>query len=249
MTTLEITFAEIYGEVARFLGLGSAPAGDDLALVKRFANDGYRLFLMGMDPRTQRAYPWSFLAPAASMTLAPGGGTDGAYALPEDFAAMVDDPVGGPAGEAFRIEPRSASYVRGLRAGGAACAGPAPRYYAVLPRPLVPAAGQRYELLVWPSPGATYTVRFRYRVEPPSLAEPGDRPLGGASHSATIMEAALAVAEQRHNDTRGLHTEQFERLLAASIDMDAAGRAPTLGGEAAGGAASAFERRGRVSYS
>lgn len=333
MTTLGLTFAEIYKEVSNFLGLGLAPAEADLALAKKYANDGYRLFLMGVDPRTQRAYPWSFLSPAASLDLWPAvaadpaatvagvhtSGTttltctgaapfypsmvgrtisitsvgefvisgymsasvvavrgnaactgktfaiaaDGTYGLPADFAAIVDDPAYDAADAAAalatggRLVARSAAYVRQLHScGGSAGGGSAsfatgtPRYYAVLPRAFTPADGQRYDLLVWPTPAALHTVRFRYRVEPAALSADGDYPLGGPQHASTVLEAALAVAEQRHNDARGIHTEQFERMMAFSIDLDAAGRPHTLGDSGGSvAAATAGQRRGTVTYS
>jgi len=324
MTTLGLTFADLYKEVSNFLGLGLSPAEADLDLAKKYANDGYRLFLMGVDPRTQRAYPWSFLAPAASLDLWPAvaavagvtvtgthasgtttltrsGGTPfypsmvgrtisitgvgafvisgytsasviavrgnaactgktfsiaagGTYGLSADFAAVVDDPAYEAADTAAamatggRLAPRSAAYVRQLLAGCGTGVTPVPRYYAVLPRAFAAAEGQRYDLLVWPVPAALHTVQFRYRVEPAALSGDGDYPLGGPQHASTILEAALAVAEQRHNDARGIHTEQFERLMAFSIDLDAAGRPHTLGDSGGGDAGTAGGRRGVVTY-
>jgi hypothetical protein len=257
MTTLGLTFADLYKEVSNYLGLGLTPTGGDLTLAKKYANDGYRLFLMGVDPRSARAYQWSFLAPAASLSLSPGADT---FALPDDFAAILDDPayasdsdaraVGASAGG---LSPRSAAYIRQLDAGGATSpasgegASPgAPRYYAILPRAFTPAQGQRYDLLVWPAPAASCTLRYRYRREPAALAGDADYPLGGPQHAMTLLQAGLAVAEQRHNDARGIHTDQFERLMAFSIDLDSANKPHNLGdsggGPTAGGTAAAAGR-------
>jgi len=249
MADLTLTFLDLYKEVSNFLGLGLSPAGDSLALAKKCANDGYRLFLMGMDPRSGRAYAWTFLSPEHSLTLS-AGAADGHYALPADFAAILDDPTlpsesTGHGARPSRLAPRSAAYIRQLHAGGAP--GGPPRYYAVMPQAFDAAVGQRYDLLVWPTPAAGCSLRFRYRVEPAALAADADRPLGGPQHALTILEAALAVAEQRHNDTRGIHTEQFERLMAFSIDLDAANQPRALG-DVGGGAPEAFERRGIVTY-
>ncbi len=247
MADLTLTFSDLYKEVSNFLGLGLSPTGDNLTLAKKYANDGYRLFLMGMDPRSGRAYAWTFLSPERSLTLA-AGAADGRYALPDDFAAILDDPTlsaetsGARPG---RLAPRSAAYIRQLQASRAP--GGPPRYYAVVPRALEAAVGQRYDLLVWPTPAASCEARLRYRVQPAAMSADTDRPLGGPPHALTILEAALAVAEQRHNDTRGIHTEQFERLMAFSIDLDAANQPRALG-DVGGGAPEAFDRRRLVSY-
>lgn len=319
MADLGLTFSDLYKEVSNFLGLGLSPAGDNLALAKKYACDGYRLFLMGVDPRSGRAYQWSFLAPAASLDLWPSaeadpsvtvtgvfaaGATtltaspaaqfypsmvgraiqvtdvgsfpisdyvsagvvavrgdatcsgktfsivaDGTYGLPSGFAAIVDDPALAPAAAGGgRLAPRSAAYIRQLYAGGpVALATGAPRYHAVLPRAFSPTDGQRYDLLVWPTPAAHCEIRYRYRLEPAAMSADGDLPLGGPQHALTVLQAGLAVAEQRHNDQRGIHTEQFERLMAFSIDLDAANKPHNLG-DSGGEAAPQGDRRGQVAY-
>ena len=67
--TISMTFSDLYTEVADYLGYGRSPAGDQLAEVKRYANEGYQQFLMGRDDRTGRAYAWSFLEPQATLVL------------------------------------------------------------------------------------------------------------------------------------------------------------------------------------
>jgi len=77
-STISLTFEDLYNEIADYLGYGRSPAGDRLAEVKRYANEGCARFLLGLDPRTHRAYTWSFLAPHAMITLwasVPTGGT------------------------------------------------------------------------------------------------------------------------------------------------------------------------------
>jgi hypothetical protein len=336
MTNLGLTFSDLYKEVSNFLGLGLSPAGDNLELAKKYARDGYRLFLMGIDPRSGRAYQWSFLAPAASLDLWPGVGADagatvtgvcasgvttltaalaappaasppvgpfypsmvgrtiqvtdvgsftisdcvsagviqvqgdaactanaitfavvadGTYGLPDGFAAIIDDPALAPAPNsavgfagAGRIAPRSAAYLRQIYAGGStAPVTGAPRYYAIVPRAFSPADGQRYDMLVWPTPGTHCQVAYRYRLEPGAMSADGDLPLGGPQHALTVLQAALAVAEQRHNDQRGIHTEQFERLMAFSIDLDAANKPHNLG-DSGGGTEAVWRTRNSVTY-
>lgn len=67
--TLIWAFSDYYAEVADYLGYGRSPSGTNITEVKRYTNEGYATFLMGIDPRTGQAYNWSFLAPEASMTF------------------------------------------------------------------------------------------------------------------------------------------------------------------------------------
>ena len=67
--TISMTFSALYTEVADYLGYGRSPADDQLAEVKRYANEGYQQFLLGRDDRTGRAYSWSFLEPQATIVL------------------------------------------------------------------------------------------------------------------------------------------------------------------------------------
>jgi len=75
-STLSLTFANLYAEVSNYLGLGLSPADANLTLAKKYVNDGYRRALIGLDPRTQRQYRWSFLAPATSIALWPDVAVD-----------------------------------------------------------------------------------------------------------------------------------------------------------------------------
>lgn len=59
--TLQLTFADLRCEVCNYLGAGDYPSPAQLAAAGRLVNEGYRRFLLGLDPRTQRAYAWSFL--------------------------------------------------------------------------------------------------------------------------------------------------------------------------------------------
>lgn len=297
MASLSLTFSDLYKEVSVFLGLGPTPQGPDLDACRKYVNEGYRIFLMGQDPSTQRAYQWSFLAPRAQLALwasvtadprrtvtgvlaagvttctatqnvffpsmvgrgmtitgvgtfticevdsptsikvigdaACGASTfavasEGAYTLPAGFGCLLDDPTYAPPGPSVRLEARSPQYIRQLHAAGGAWGG-VPRYYAVTPVAQLPAIVNRYELLTWPHCDASYTLRMRYRVEPDALSDDDQLPLGGLQHAQTILQAGLMVAEQRHNDTMGLHTERFGELMAASIDLDSRNKASNLG--------------------
>mgnify|MGYP006277041361 FL=1 len=300
-------FDRLRAELADYLGYGRDVTGDGLAEVGRYVNDGVGRFLLGIDPRTQRAYAWSFLAPAAELKLwaaVPAGAAtvdgvyddaastrftasaavfcdsmvghevqvdgvgaftitaveaadeatvagnatctdadiaiaaDGAYTLPEDFAALLEGLTYGD-GEA-RLLPASVAEVR--RRLGASPTG-TPRQFALMPL-VSDALGQlRWQVLVAPAPGYDRTVHYRYRRNPADLSAASDRPPCGAEHGPAVLACCLAVAEQRRNDGQSYWQQRAEDLLAASIDIDARNKPRRLGGSPA-----AADRRGTVTY-
>jgi hypothetical protein len=105
-----------------------------------------------------------------------------------------------------------------------------PLYAAIRPASFEATTGQRWEIVFYPTPNDAYTLYGRYKIVPTMLDAVNKYPLGGEAVSEVIIESCLAVAEQRMNDMRGFHTEQFERLLAVAIANDADSHAPhTLG--------------------
>jgi hypothetical protein len=60
---LELSVAAVCDLIEAYTG--NTTSGDALA----YAKNGYKRFLMGVDPRTQRAHHWSFLRPLASLAL------------------------------------------------------------------------------------------------------------------------------------------------------------------------------------
>ncbi len=239
--TISLTFKDLYTEVSDYLGYGRGPEGERLEEMKRYVNDGYARFLLGVDPRTGRAGTWSFLVPEATLSLA--GGT-GAYALPDDFAYLVDDFTydGGAAGG---LRPATVRELRAM-AGGGAIRG-TPRWFAVCPSGFAAATGQRWEVLVHPLPSAEFTLRYRYRVNPQRMVEDAEYPMGGALHAQAVLACGLAVAEERRNDGQHAHRDRASDLVAASIDLDARAKPSNVGYNADGGPVGR-RRRGAVTY-
>jgi hypothetical protein len=74
-------------------------------------------------------------------------------------------------------------------------------------------------LELYPLPDEGYLATMRVRVLPgDSLAEAGD--VFGAEYAELMMEAILAACEQIYNDSPGLHTELFQRMLPDFVRKD-----------------------------
>jgi hypothetical protein len=105
----------------------------------------------------------------------------------------------------------------------------APQYAAIRFKQEYGAHGQVQEIVFWPIPDAVYALTYRYEAYNGKLSAVNPCPLGGMRHSELITESCLAVAEQRANDERGLHTERFNLLLAAGVAQDRRGGARYFG--------------------
>jgi hypothetical protein len=90
--------------------------------------------------------------------------------------------------------------------------------------------GQRFQLMLWPTPDAAYTVSYRYHALPAKLTASYPYPLGGEAHAETILASCLAVAEARQENNAGIHAANFMQRLQASIAYDKQINTPDVAG-------------------
>lgn len=174
------------------------------------------------------AYEWSFLTPAAEITLPSG---DRSVALPADFNGLVGGITvtqsgGGMFAElTFENEALLDRYY-----GQQPDTTGQPGTCAIRPvRGTTAKRGQRYEFYVYPLPDVAYTLRFRYNLIPEALTTANPYPYGGAMMREVFLESCLAVAEQKLNDESTIHAMEFDRRLAAAISQDRRNKAQQLG--------------------
>lgn len=80
---------------------------------------------------------------------------------------------------------------------------------------------QRQEVVWFPKPSAVFTLEYEYEAYAGKLTTTANPyPLGGMRYSELVTESCLAIAEQRANDEKGLHTDAFYRLLKSGIAHD-----------------------------
>jgi len=249
-TDLQLNFDDIYTEIADYLGWSRSPSGERLTAARRYANDGYRIFLMGVDPRRGGVHDWGFLSPAATLAVTAG---QTATTLPDDFRSMADDFAFDTDGPGRRLRQVSVVEIMTRRAGAGTWRGIC-SLYAIQPTAFSASDGQKYEALWWPTPAADVTLNYRYRANPAEMATATDRPMGGPAHAQTILQAGLMIAEARANDGQtagvvGYHKGLFEQLMSHSIDLDRR-HVPAGLGINADGSDDAVElpRRGTVTY-
>jgi hypothetical protein len=145
----------------------------------------------------------------------------GDYQLPDDFGGITSElnyaGINAPVRRLPIVPDTTISRYR----ASSYTVGP-PSVAAVAPIVLTPATGQRWYIKFWPIPDLVYTLRYSYFRSVNALASGSEYHAGGSVHAETILESCLAVAEQRVNDTMGIHTQAFMTRLAASIAHDRA---------------------------
>lgn len=217
-STLSADFEEIRLEVADYLGFGRDSddwSTDDTNRLTAIMKAGMAQFYFPPKVGERDPHRWSFLTPVTTLSIT---GDDQDIDLPDDFGGMAcrymtfDENEIGP-----RIDFIGEGQLRTMRQGDESTG--QPQYAAVRPKSSTGTTGQRWEVLLYPIPDAAYTVYYRYRILPDNLSS-GLYAYGGASHTQTIIQSCIAMAELRLDGVKGNQWEQFLALLESSIEQD-----------------------------
>jgi hypothetical protein len=219
--TLAITMTELQDAVADYLGWDRDSDNWSASQTRKMAEylkSGLRNFYY---PTVMDGvlYEWSFLKPSREVTI-PSGSR--AALMPPDYGGVEGTIVvtSGDDGYYRPVEAWNEGKIDAWYAGNADASG-APQAVTIRPRRDMTAdRGQRWELYVYPEADREYTFRMTYSLHPDALSEKAPYAYGGPAHAETVLESCLCVAEQREDDTMGVHTSKFRERLAASINHD-----------------------------
>jgi len=222
-SSLSFGYDNLLLAVGDFLGFRrdvTAYSADEISQCDRAIDAGYRRFLNPpavLDHMTGRmsAHQWSFLHLTGTQATA---AADYDYDLPANYG-FPEGPVAFAEGEGFgaliqRNEAQIRAYRQNITSTGR------PIYFAVRAKVMAAAdgVGQRFELLLHPTPGGEYNLVYPYHVVVDSVKDMS-YPYGGAQHTETIRQACLAAAEEAE-DEEGIHNKRFLECLTASISAD-----------------------------
>ena len=223
-STLSLTRDDVRARVSMMLGYGfgiNDADSEELERVDLFLNAGLRRFL---NPVTEEGtYDWTFLYPTATYALVAGTQI---YNLPDDCMGYLNNDLVITAGGAgTKVTLISLQQLLQKEASEGAANG-RPDYAATRVRNVAPttSAGQRTELLVYPTPDVVYTLTYSYNVQANAAAS-NTFLFGGQHHSETIVAAVMAEAERYSKvgvdgppETKW--ETAYQERLAASVAID-----------------------------
>jgi hypothetical protein len=224
-STLSVTRADLTREVSRYLGFTTTFASlssNEQSLVNDIVKSGERQFYGPPPiPGEKLSHVWSFSTPTLSVSIL-ANVTD--YDLPDDFGGFTDNMLHftGSDNAWLPVKLTGVGKILQLRQQEDATTtiGGQPELAATQLLPSDHDGGQRHQLMVWPTPGSSYTLKGVYYSSPNAVADATPYPLGGQPHADTIRQSCLAAAEQNANDTRGIEWQKFIERLVWSVSFD-----------------------------
>lgn len=150
-----------------------------------------------------------------------------AYTLPDDFGTLTG-PLTFRPGTSYRhapIEIVGEAQIRQMRQSSEWTG--LPRVAALRPKTHAGSTGQRWELVLFPSPDAEYELFYRYGVHPNALTDTNRYPYGGMKFGELWIAAARFAAERRLKDpSEWVRKEEYLSQLRAAISADEQDAAP-----------------------
>lgn len=211
-SSLSAGFGDYRSAVGKKLGYGSSSANwssDQSTEITDIVKAGLRRFYA--------AHDWRFLRPSTTLTTT---ADDAEQDLPDNFGFLVGPITYASShgwGSVINIVPEQE--IRAAQQRIQSYTGK-PTMAAIRPKTTTGTTGQRYEIMWYPTPDATYTLHYQYHILPDTIDATFSYAYGGMRHVETIMEACLSVAEERMDDEIGVHNQRYQELLAASIRYD-----------------------------
>lgn len=230
-STLSLTYNDLRAEVGHKLGYGrdyDAWDAEQAASVASAIKSGLRQFYVPPPLGGRASHRWTFLRPTRTVTTVDGTAD---YDLPDDYGGMDGDLTVLSSDNAYApVRWTGEGQVRALRSTSPDATG-RPAFAADRPRAMQGGTGQRFTLLLYPTPDDEYTVQYRYFVLPDALSDERLFPYGGMAHAETILASCLAMAEERLDDVQGTYKAAFLERLAASVAHDSAAHEPDFYGK------------------
>lgn len=224
---LSLTLGELRSEVCRYFQFGrdydnlpSREKADVDACIRR----GLRQFLSPPPlPGESHGHSWTFLRPTGTVTTADGTAV---YAMPLNFGGIVGGITYQTADSgAFRpVEVTSMTALRSRKQSENMSTG-RPEIAAVDPVATSsgePAYPTRFQLTLWPTPDAVYTLEFQYIANIEDITTKGPETMlpGGQQHGETIIASCLSIGESMTEQPNAVFMQTFMLRLSASVSLD-----------------------------
>lgn len=223
LSGLESTFEEIREAVCRYL-TGSRDmdqvTSQERKDIEEILRRGCRRFYYPATSGPTFNHEWSFLTVAFTFETVSEVHT---YEMPPDFGGF-EGWLTHAEGDSFgyiQIRKVPEEHIRLYHSGQTSAVG-APQFYCERPKGSSGMAAQGWEIDLWPSPDAAYSLTGMYRVHPNALSGIRKYPYGGPDHANTLYLACMAEAELFDKGMAGGYMNEFRTALNGSILIDRA---------------------------
>lgn len=221
-STLAVTIDELREEAGHQLGWGRTEWKGDAAkeaVVEAVVKAAQRLFYYNASVDGSAPHQWWFLRPTVTISIT--SGTD-QYDLADNLGG-IEGPltIQSSTRRYMPVRLTSEANIRQMRSQHSVVPSGPPTYAAVRPKLMTdPTTGQRFQVVVFPTPDAAYTLEAQGWLLPDALTDGLPYAYGGAAHAETLLQAVRAIAEQKIDDQKGIEWEHWQKRLAASIAYD-----------------------------
>jgi len=183
--------------------------------IDSYVQSGIRRVYYPASPIVQNAgYSWSFMRPTAELEIEDGTSE---YDLPSAFGRLI--------GRLYFSEDERYAPIQIIGIGDMRnlwsreeTTGP-PRYAAIEFKDHTGTTRQGQRIKFWPDVDSSYTLYYTYEADASALTTAKPYPLGGKELSELYVESCLALVEQNKQGV-GVHTQQFQLMLADAIARD-----------------------------
>lgn len=219
-SSLALGYPELTAEIGWALGYGRGPTwdSDKTTHIENILKEGVQQFYYP-PPLPGEAVPhqWTFLRPIVSFNTVDG---DYDYDLPDDFSGIEGDLTFDPGDGYLPVRLVGEADIRKLRQPADTPTSGRPLMAAVRPLTSDGTDGQRFELILHPTPDGVYTLNYRTQAIFSKLTTTNPYPLGGAVHARTVLKSCLAAVEDSTEKVRGTAWKSFVEALQHSVQHD-----------------------------
>lgn len=228
MNSLNAHYRDLTGDVGNYLGYGRGADNGETAWNERQEKAVRQCVKGGMRRFYYCGVRWSFLQPMVTIELPDGesvallpldfGSAEGPLIVSADSRRVCTLPLG-PVGTVY-----AKLAALGTAAGYpvVACEEPV--------KEVVKSRAPRRQIKVAPIADQDYTIQLQYHVNPDYLDGQHPYAYGGQQHAEVLLAACKATAEiDFDRETNGPQSREFERLLAAAIQIDSRNQPQSFG--------------------
>lgn len=199
-----------YGETYDECGTG------EQAAINKLVERGQRRFYRP-PPINGKVHQWSFLRPLFAFdTVA----DQWEYPLPAEYAGIEGDiTFSADSGVVYSCLTSTVEQkIRQWRSQDDTSG--TPRHFAIVALPHDRTMGQRYQLLLYPTPDSARTMQFRMLINTQAITKFAPFPYGGTQYGEAILASCLAIAELERDGIKGTRSQDWMEQLAAAVLLD-----------------------------